>query len=478
MEFNLATTISFCAAAISLGGTVIASYLGRRRATHHFRYAAIAAFAAGVYAVTDAILAGHMSVATTAWAGRISAVAVGVHGAAWIAALAAWDRRPLSRIERAAILVSITAGLCCLVPDLVVNTAVTTRTVTWIGVTYRDPVITPLGVGFMTLCLVAHVVATISAVRMSRHNARAKAMALGLGVFCIVILIDSLSSVHLLDLPYFADTAIAFVLMATGSTIVRDAAESAENSAELARARVALAERENLAALGQLAAVMAHEVRNPVAIIFGALATLRRHERNEDDLKLLGIIGEEAERLKQLVMRLLDVVRPFELQYSTRPIREVLQSAISQVTTSSGIAETQVCLASVPSEAVDCDSVLLVQAIANLVQNALVANGRRSPVQVEASVEAYEQPAMLRVEVADDGAGVPPETRERLFTPFFTTRATGTGLGLALVKRIAGAHGGTVAYAPPADGGARFVLRIPLRSRDAVPRRLIGNEVR
>jgi signal transduction histidine kinase len=148
------------------------------------------------------------------------------------------------------------------------------------------------------------------------------------------------------------------------------------------------------------------------------------------------------------------------------------------VTTSAGVAATQVELVSIPTDEVECDEVLLVQAIANLVQNALGASGRRAPVRVRAVVEESSRPAMLRVEIDDDGEGVPPAVRALLFTPFFTTRATGTGLGLALVKRIAGAHGGTVDYATPQDGGASFVLRVPLRASEATPRRLIGNDLR
>ena len=105
-----------------------------------------------------------------------------------------------------------------------------------------------------------------------------------------------------------------------------------------------------------------------------------------------------------------------------------------QVTSGSGAAVDQVELVGVPLDDVDCDAVLLEQAISNLVQNALIARGRRSPVRVTVSVEP--------------GSG--PET-----------------LGLALVKRIVEAHGGTVACEPPAAGGASFVLRVPLRERDA-----------
>jgi two-component system, NtrC family, sensor histidine kinase HydH len=175
---------------------------------------------------------------------------------------------------------------------------------------------------------------------------------------------------------------------------------------------------------------------------------------------------------------LLDAVRPFELQYSRHEVRQVVRDAIAQVTAGTGVAATQVELVNAPAEEVECDAILLGQAISNLVQNALVANGRRSPVRVHAAVESTSQPATLRVEVADDGDGVALEARPHLFTPFFTTRATGTGLGLALVRRIAGAHGGTVDYEPPPGGGASFVLRVPLRAEDGSPKRLLGVDLR
>ncbi|MDB4933775.1 MAG: Flagellar sensor histidine kinase FleS [Labilithrix sp.] len=443
--------------------TVFGAYLGRSAASRHFLYAAAAGLTASVYCVTDAVLAGHASVSTTIWAGRISMLATTLHGAMWLAFLAAWDRRRLSRVERALIVASVVGGLLSLVPGTVVTETVTVREVAWLGVTYRDPGVGPLIVPVVGLSYLEQAVATVAALRMSRRNRRATAVALGLGLFCAIIVVDSLTGLHFLDLPYLADPALALLFLSIGSVVVSDAAESAAKSAALERATVALAEREELAALGQLAAVVAHEVRNPVAIIFGALTALERTPRSDEDATLLGIVGEEADRLKQLVTRLLDAVRPFELQYSRRAAREVLRAAIAQVTSGAGVAASQVELVAAPSDDVECDQILLGQAISNLVQNALIASGRRSPVRVEATLEPRARPEMLRIAIDDDGDGVPIDARPRLFTPFFTTRATGTGLGLALVKRIAEAHGGSVAYEPPAERGASFVLRVPLR---------------
>jgi signal transduction histidine kinase len=450
VELNLATTVSFCAAATCGSLAVLGGYLGRNAASRHFVYASVAGIAAAAYCVLDGLLAGRTGVATTAWVGRL-------------ALLAARDRRRLSTAERVIIVANVVAGLVALVPGLAVASTFTERSVAWAGVTYRDPDIGPLGSPIMGIAYVEQVAATLAALRMSRRNPRATVVAAALGLFCVVMLFDWLSAVHVLDLPYLVDPALAFVFLSIGSVVVGDAAESAAKSAALERASVALAERENLAALGQLAAVVAHEVRNPVAIIFNALATLQRASRSEEDATLLGIVGEEAERLKQLVTRLLDAVRPFELQYSRRAAGELVRGAISQVTSSAGVSSSQVELVAVPADELECDEVLLVQAISNLVQNALVAPGRRSPVRVRASVEPSGRPERLRIEIADDGEGVPPESRARLFTPFFTTRATGTGLGLALVKRIAEAHGGTIAYEPQEIRGASFVLQVPLR---------------
>ena len=476
MQLNLATTISFSAAASCLSLTVLGAYLGRGRASRHFLYAALAGLAAALYCVSDAVLAGRMSTGVTVWVGRASMVAVAVHGSAWLAFLAAWERRRLTRFERVLIVASAVVAGLALVPELAVRSTVTERVSEALGVTYRDPDAGVLASPIIAVIYAQQVAATVAALRMSRRNPRALVVGLALGLICVSSLFDGLTALKITDLPYMSDPALALAILSIGSVVVADASESAKNSAELDRTRIVLAERENLAAVGQLAAVVAHEVRNPVAIIISALATLRHTPRSDDDAKLLGIVGEEADRLKQLVSRLLDAVRPFELQYSRRPVSQLVKSAISQVISSAGVAPAEIELASAPSDEVECDEVLLGQAIANLVQNALTAEGRASPVRVEASIE-QTSPRMLRVEVADDGNGVSSEAQPRLFTPFFTTRPTGTGLGLALVRRIAGAHGGSVEYEAPASRGASFVLRVPVRASDATPRRLLGTEI-
>lgn len=223
-----------------------------------------------------------------------------------------------------------------------------------------------------------------------------------------------------------------------------------------------LVKQERLAALGELAAVVAHEVRNPLAVIFNALATLRRSGQlqRRDDV-LLEVIHEEADRLNRMVGALLEIARPVEATLAPTAIPELVRSAIDAAR---GLAqpEAEVRLV-IPSAlpAARLDEQKVHQALVNLVTNAVQSPGRKGPVQVRVEVLPSPTPT-LRVDVVDDGDGVPEASRARLFTPFFTTRARGTGLGLVVVRRVAEAHGGQVRFEPTPGGGATFVLTLPL----------------
>jgi PAS domain S-box-containing protein len=223
-----------------------------------------------------------------------------------------------------------------------------------------------------------------------------------------------------------------------------------------------LVRRERLATLGELAAMVAHEVRNPLGVIFNALATLRRVDpAGADAHSMHALIGDEAERLDRMVTALLELARPGDAALAPTVVAEVLRDAIDAARVVSQ-EEGEVRLDLPPSLPVaPLDAQKLQLAVTNLVTNALQAPKRRGPVVVRASVESGA-PAMLRIEVVDDGVGVPPQLAERVFTPFFTLRAKGTGLGLAVVRRVAEAHRGTATHEPTPGGGATFVVRVPL----------------
>lgn len=235
-----------------------------------------------------------------------------------------------------------------------------------------------------------------------------------------------------------------------------------ETQRQLAQAQAELVKKEQLAALGELAAVVAHEVRNPLGVIFNALQTIKRTSKIDEQGRLmLDVIDEEAERLNSMVTSLLDLARPEAPRLVLTQVIELVRSSIDAARVSTEPeAEVRLNIPE-PLPLALVDEQKMHQALVNLISNALQATGKRGPVVVRVTIEKGQR-SMLRVDVIDDGHGVAPELRERVFAPFFTERARGTGLGLAVVRRVAEAHQGEVSVEATPGGGATFVLRVPL----------------
>jgi signal transduction histidine kinase len=233
---------------------------------------------------------------------------------------------------------------------------------------------------------------------------------------------------------------------------------------ELARTQQELVRHERLAALGELAAVMAHEVRNPLGVIFNSLTTLKRLLRPTGDAEmLLNMVGEEADRLNRIVGDLLDFVRPYELVKKPMAVEPIIASAVDAAAQSMLNSNVRV-LTEFPKElpAFPLDSHLLKQALVNLIVNAAQAMPKGGTVTVRATVESMGGVPWLTVRVRDEGVGLSPRATAKMFQPFFTTKATGTGLGLAVVKRIVDAHLGEVTAKGNDDGeGTTFTVRFP-----------------
>ncbi|WP_242393604.1 GAF domain-containing protein [Anaeromyxobacter oryzisoli] len=228
--------------------------------------------------------------------------------------------------------------------------------------------------------------------------------------------------------------------------------------AELAQAQRQLIQQERLAALGELAAVVAHEVRNPLGVIFNSLGSLRRLLRPHGDAKmLLDILGEEADRLNRIVGDLLDFARPstplVRAESLERVVDEAVAAALAQHSTAIELHRETGDL-----PLVSLDARLVRQAVLNVAVNAVQAMPRGGVLTVRTRRE--ERSAL--VEIEDSGAGIPDEVRSRIFEPFFTTKASGTGLGLAVVKRIVEGHGGEISVRSRPGAGTTISLRFPL----------------
>ena len=263
-------------------------------------------------------------------------------------------------------------------------------------------------------------------------------------------------------------------LARAAASVVRVGLENADLHEEARRrldaltaAQSRLVQRERLAALGELSAVMAHEVRNPLGVIFNSLGSLERLLKPTGDAKLLlDIVREESDRLNRIVGDLLDFARPVNLAPRPMPVDRVLDEAWTAASTATNPTAVEVRREIAPGlPMLEADSRLLRQALVNVMVNAIQAlpHGGTVTLRARAAELSHGLPA-VDLEVEDNGAGLGGVDLSRVFEPFFTSKATGTGLGLAVVRRIIEEHGGTVALRPGAHGGAVFAARLPVRS--------------
>jgi signal transduction histidine kinase len=236
-------------------------------------------------------------------------------------------------------------------------------------------------------------------------------------------------------------------------------AELVARAIENVRLRTELVQRERLAALGEAAAVMAHEVRNPIAAILNA-GTLLAKEAIDADARaaLVRVIGEEALRLDRLVSDLLDLGRPLTPRRKSVDLHE-LATRSAQILAARGESTDVVIDVVPPSNAViaSMDPELTQLALWNVLRNAVQASPKGTAVRV--LVEARGDLVALIVD--DGGPGFPKDKVERILEPFHTTRATGTGIGLAVVRRIVEACRGTIEIDRNPAGGGRFAMVFP-----------------
>jgi len=217
---------------------------------------------------------------------------------------------------------------------------------------------------------------------------------------------------------------------------------------------------ERLATFGQLVGSLGHELRNPLGVIETSLFIVRQRLGDGDERanKHLDRIGEQLRIATGIINSLLDLIRDRPLQRAPIDIAMLIREAIALVPGSENAQISTSGLESLP--AVPGDHTQLRQAIVNLLQNAVQAMDGKGLVRVEGS---YDH-GIVSLAIEDEGPGIVPEVRARLFEPLITGKAKGVGLGLALVKRIVERHGGTVTHAPGAVRGARFMLTIPLQT--------------
>jgi signal transduction histidine kinase len=214
-----------------------------------------------------------------------------------------------------------------------------------------------------------------------------------------------------------------------------------------------------LSALGELSAGMAHEIRNPLGSIKGAVEILRDdYSPDEAKYEFIEILLKETDRLNRIVQEFLGFARPKQPEFQQADLNEALDSVLTltaQEARKAGITVKRELDPAIGRRSLDAG--LLKQAFLNLVLNAIQAMPRGGTLTVESRLngDAFE------VRVSDTGPGIPEENRKKLFSPFFTTKKNGTGLGLAITYRIIENHRGTIDVLSESGKGATFVIRIP-----------------
>ncbi|MEW6397897.1 MAG: ATP-binding protein, partial [Bacillota bacterium] len=237
--------------------------------------------------------------------------------------------------------------------------------------------------------------------------------------------------------------------------LVEDEAGAREEEERLRRA-------ERLAALGELASTIAHEIRNPVTIVAGCLELLGpRAGDREFVAETARIATEELGRINRTVNALLDFARFAEPHLTNTDVNQVLRRATALVRDYARSQHVQVTeeYGDLPSLSADPDH--LQQAFLNLLINAVQAMPGGGTLGVRTSCRQGSQ--FVRVEITDTGEGIKREDQDRVFNMFFTTRTGGTGLGLALVHRIVDEHGGMVEFESEPGRGTSFVVHLPVR---------------
>jgi signal transduction histidine kinase len=220
--------------------------------------------------------------------------------------------------------------------------------------------------------------------------------------------------------------------------------------------------KDSLSRLGELTAGLAHEFRNGLATIHGYGRLIEISELPAPFRPFVQGIRDETDALGRIVTNFLNFARPAQLSVAPVDLRSLVDAAVAEARNDPSAAAGSIAVAG-DYATVDGDEVLLRQAVGNLLRNALeacAAAGIAPHITIDGKVERMH--GLVRITVSDNGPGIDPAARDRLFRPFFTTRSGGTGLGLALVQKIVVTHNGRVSVTAASGRGASFQITLPL----------------
>jgi two-component system sensor histidine kinase HydH len=231
--------------------------------------------------------------------------------------------------------------------------------------------------------------------------------------------------------------------------MVRDIDQSQQN----------LVRASKLAVVGEMSAVIAHEVRTPLGILRSSAQMLQRESGiSEEGRELVGFIESETERLNRLVSAMLDTARPRAPSYSAVDMHNLIGNSIAMLGAQAGKKQVVVTTSlHAVRPVIECDEEQITQVLLNLLMNGLQILDHGGQIEIA----THDDDRFLTIEIADDGPGIDPMERTRVFEAFFFKREGGIGLGLAIVQQIVNSHGGEIEAAESRLGGALFRIRLP-----------------
>jgi two-component system sensor histidine kinase HydH len=262
---------------------------------------------------------------------------------------------------------------------------------------------------------------------------------------------------------------LTYELLEANRAATRRAQRAAEQLAEanrhLQEAEAQVRRTERLAALGQLSAGLAHEIRNPLSTIKGSAEMLLKNVNADGAVahELAGFISTEVDRTNALVTRFLDFARPLTLRLEKTDIAEVIDEAVAEVEKHTPPLDVSIYKNYSPDIS---PSLLDRQLIERVLYNLLLNAAQASPPEGSVTVKTRQVDDTVEISVIDRGTGIAPKDRESIFNPFFTTKSSGVGLGLAIVSKIVDEHGGQITVESEPGAGSVFRVFLPVREND------------
>jgi len=238
---------------------------------------------------------------------------------------------------------------------------------------------------------------------------------------------------------------------------------------KLQKAQKQLVQSEKLSALGQMATVVTHEVRNPLSTIRGSAEIIsNRIKSNDPSRKFVEYIIQEVDRLNRIVTDILTFSRQSQAFFSKQDINKLINQVLDFLDASYFVQLK--CTAkrdlakNLPLVAIDAD--LIKQVLLNVIQNACYFMEKRAVRRL--NIKSYQKDQSVVIEIEDTGPGIPPENLDKIFEPFFTTRAKGTGLGLSISKNIIESHKGKIEVKSELGIGSAFYIRLPIKKMEGL----------